>query len=84
MEGFSQHLITYGAAGDCSGRSVGQFKVDGGIVYRVKDAVLFGFASAEVSPEGREILQRIAAARKAMMAASDFDEKCILMDISIY
>ena len=37
-----------------------KFRVDGGIVYRVKDAVLFGFASADVSPEGREILQRIA------------------------
>jgi len=37
-----------------------KFRVDGGIVYRVKDAVLFGFASAEVSPEGREVLQRIA------------------------
>lgn len=37
-----------------------KFKVDGGVVYRVKDAVLFGFASAEVSPEGHQILQRIA------------------------
>ncbi len=42
-----------------------KFRVDGGYVYRVKEAILFALGSSEVSSEGREILGRIAAEVKA-------------------
>lgn len=37
-----------------------KFRVDGGYVYRVKDAILFALGSSEISSEGRKILGRIA------------------------
>lgn len=40
---------------------VTKFKVDGGYVYRVKDSILFGFASAKVSDAGAIVLQEVAA-----------------------
>ena len=40
---------------------VTKFKVDGGYVYRVKDSILFGFASANVSDAGIAVLQEVAA-----------------------
>lgn len=45
------------------GRSPGEaekFQVDGGYVYRLRDAVLFELGSAEVSPEGRNLLLEVA------------------------
>lgn len=38
-----------------------KFEVDGGYVYRVKDAILFALGSAEVSSDGAKLLRRIAA-----------------------
>jgi len=40
---------------------VTKFQVDGGYVYRVKDSILFGFASADVSAEGKTVLEEVAA-----------------------
>ena len=40
---------------------VTKFKVDGGYVYRVKDSILFDFASAQVSDAGKTVLQEVAA-----------------------
>ena len=39
---------------------VTKFQVDGGYVYRMKDSILFDFASSEVSAEGRTILLEVA------------------------
>jgi chemotaxis protein MotB len=40
---------------------VTKFKVDGGYVYRVKDSILFDFASAQISEAGKTVLQEVAA-----------------------
>ena len=40
---------------------VTKFKVDGGYVYRVKDSILFGFASATISDAGITVLREVAA-----------------------
>jgi len=39
---------------------VTKFQVEGGYVYRMKDSILFDFASAEVSSDGRTILLEVA------------------------
>jgi len=39
---------------------VTKFAVDGGYVYRVKDSVLFGLGSADVSAEGKRVLTEVA------------------------
>jgi chemotaxis protein MotB len=39
---------------------VTKFQVEGGYVYRMKDSILFGFASSEVSSDGRTILLEVA------------------------
>ena len=40
---------------------VSKFAVDGGYVYRVGDAVVFSFGSAELSEDGKKVLGQIAA-----------------------
>jgi flagellar motor protein MotB len=40
---------------------VTKFAVDGGYVYRVKDSILFGLGSAEISSDGRRVLAEVAA-----------------------
>ena len=40
---------------------VTKFAVDGGYVYRVTDAVLFPLGSAEISADGRKVLDEVAA-----------------------
>ncbi|HTF88013.1 MAG TPA: OmpA family protein [Planctomycetota bacterium] len=40
---------------------VTKFAVDGGNVYRVKDAILFSLGSASISPEGLKALEGVAA-----------------------
>lgn len=40
---------------------VTKFEVDGGYVYRVKDSVLFGLGSAEVSADGKRVLAEVVA-----------------------
>jgi flagellar motor protein MotB len=39
---------------------VTKFQVEGGYVYRMKDSILFGFASSEVSTDGKTILLEVA------------------------
>jgi chemotaxis protein MotB len=39
---------------------VTKFQVEGGYVYRMKDSILFGFASSEVSADGKTILLEVA------------------------
>lgn len=39
---------------------VTKFQVEGGYVYRMKDSILFGFASSEVSSAGKTILLEVA------------------------
>jgi chemotaxis protein MotB len=39
---------------------VSKFRVDGGYVYRVKDAVLFPLGSAEITEQGRQVLAKVS------------------------
>lgn len=40
---------------------VTKFSVEGGYVYRMKDSILFGLGSADISTEGRKVLAEVAA-----------------------
>jgi len=40
---------------------VTKFSVDGGYVYRVKDSILFGLGSADISGDGQKVLGEVAA-----------------------
>jgi flagellar motor protein MotB len=40
---------------------VTKFSVDGGYVYRMKDSILFGLGSADISNDGKKVLAEVAA-----------------------